>query len=114
MTFGWLTLLGLLPLVGALVLALPVRGAARAIGLAFSLATLAVAVLVTVQYVGGADLAVRLPWIPAFGAWWALGLDGMGLIMVLMTVVLTPIVLWAEWGVQGHGRWNAPRPGRAG
>lgn len=36
MTFGWLTLLGLLPLVGALVLALPVRGAARAIGLAFS------------------------------------------------------------------------------
>ena len=107
MTFGWLTLLGLLPLVGALVLALPVRGAARAIGLAFSLATLAVAVLVTVQYVGGADLAVRLPWIPAFGAWWALGLDGMGLIMVLMTVVLTPIVLWAEWGVQGHGRWNA-------
>jgi len=43
MTFGWLTLLGLLPLVGALVLALPVRGAARAIGLAFSLATLAVA-----------------------------------------------------------------------
>ena len=32
MTFGWLTLLGLLPLVGALVLALPVRGAARYFG----------------------------------------------------------------------------------
>ncbi|MFT3860859.1 NADH-quinone oxidoreductase subunit M [Micropruina sp.] len=107
MTFPWLTLLGLLPLLGALVLALPVRGAARAIGLSFALATLGVAVAVTVLYVGGTDLSVRQPWISEFGAWWALGLDGMGLVMVLMTAVLTPIVLWAEWGVQGVGRWNA-------
>ena len=68
MTFPWLTLLGLLPLIGAFVLALPVRGAARVIGLAFSLATLAVAVVVTVLYVGGTDLSVRQPWITAFGA----------------------------------------------
>lgn len=107
MTFPWLTLLGLLPLIGAFVLAMPVRGAARVIGLAFSLATLAVAVVVTVLYVGGTDLSVRQPWITAFGAYWALGLDGMGLVMVLLTAVLTPIVLFAEWGVQGQGRWNA-------
>ena len=107
MTFPWLTLLGLLPLIGAFVLALPVRGAARVIGLAFSLATLAVAVVVTVLYVGGTALSVRQPWITAFGAYWALGLDGMGLVMVLLTAVLTPIVLFAEWGVQGKGRWNA-------
>ena len=107
MTFPWLTILGLLPLVGALVLALPVRGAARVIGLAFSLATLAVAVVVTVLYLGGTDLSVRQPWIAAFGAYWALGLDGMGLVMVLLTAVLTPIVLFADWGVQGTGRWNS-------
>lgn len=61
MTFPWLSLLGLLPLLGALVLALPVRGAARPIGLAFSLATLVLAAVVTVLYQGGTDLSERLP-----------------------------------------------------
>lgn len=107
MTFPWLSLLGLLPLLGALVLALPVRGAARPIGLAFSLTTLVLAAVVTVLYQGGTDLSERLPWIPAFGAYWALGLDGMGLAMVLLTAVLTPIVLIAEWNITGKGRWNA-------
>ena len=102
-----LTLLGGIPLLGALVLALPVRGLARVLGLLFSLATLVVAVLVTLQFLGGADLSVRQPWITAFGANWALGLDGMGLVMVLLTVILTPLVLIAEWNVTGHGRWNA-------
>ena len=101
-----LTLLGGIPLLGALVLALPVRGLARVLGLLFSLATLVVAVLVTLQFLGGADLSVRQPWITAFGANWALGLDGMGLAMVLLTVILTPLVLIAEWNVVGHGRWN--------
>ena len=102
-----LTLLGGIPLLGALILALPVRGAARLIGLLFSLATLVVAVMVTLQFTAGADLSVRQPWITAFGAHFALGLDGMGLSMVLLTVVLTPLVLIAEWKVTGHGRWNA-------
>ena len=107
MNIGWLSVLGLIPLVGALVLALPVRASARWIGMAFALLTLAVSVVVAVQYVGGADLSVRQPWISAFGAYWALGLDGMGLVMVLMTTILTPIVLFAEWNIQGSGRWNA-------
>lgn len=107
MTFPWLSVLGLLPLLGALVLALPVRGAARFIGLAFSVATLALAVVVAVLYLGGTDLSVRQPWISAFGAYWALGLDGMGLAMVLLTAVLTPVVLIAEWNIVGHGRWGA-------
>ena len=71
MTFPWLTVLGLLPLLGALVLALPVRAAARGIGMGFALATLAAAGADAVLFVNGADLAVRLPWIPAFWAWWA-------------------------------------------
>ena len=107
MNVPWLTLLGLIPLLGALVLALPVRGSARWIGLGFSLLTLALAIVVTVAYVAGTDLSVRQPWISAFGAYWALGLSGMGLVMVLLTAILTPIVLVAEWGIQGNGRWNA-------
>lgn len=107
MNIPWLTLVGLIPLLGALVLALPVRGSARWIGMGFSLLTLAVSVVVAAQYLAGTELSVRQPWIKAFGAYWALGLDGMGLLMVLMTAILTPIVLFAEWGIQGHGRWNA-------
>ncbi len=102
-----LTLLGGIPLLGALLLVLPWRGASRVIGLGFSLATLVVAVMVTMQYTNGADLSVRQPWIPTFGAHFALGLDGMGLAMVLLTVVLTPLVLIAEWNVKGRGRWSA-------
>ncbi|MGC3954570.1 MAG: NADH-quinone oxidoreductase subunit M [Propionicimonas sp.] len=51
----------------------------------------------------------QLPWIPAFGASWALGLDGMSLMMVLLTVVLVPAVLLAEWKLfdSGSFRWSA-------
>ena len=72
----------------------------------FALLTVVVGVGVTVLYVGGAPLAEQAPWIPAFGAWWSVGLDGMGLVMVLLTVLLVPIVLLAEWKVNGTGRWT--------
>ncbi|QIK71489.1 NADH-quinone oxidoreductase subunit M [Propioniciclava coleopterorum] len=107
MTFPWLTFLGLLPIIGGLVLLLPMgRGAARTLGLVFSLATLATGATVAALYAGGTDLSVAVPWIRAFGAWWALGLDGMGLAMVLLTVILTPVVLLAEW-TPPAGRWSA-------
>ena len=107
MTFPWLTFLGLLPIIGGLVLLLPMgKGAARILGLAFSLATLATGIAITVMHVAGVDLSVAVPWIRAFGAWFALDVDGMGLAMVLLTVVLTPIVLLAEWTPQ-PGRWSA-------
>jgi NADH-quinone oxidoreductase subunit M len=107
MTFPWLTFLGLLPIIGGLLLFLPMgKGAARILGLVFSVATLAVGVTVAVLHGTGADLSVAVPWIRAFGAWWALGVDGMGLAMVLLTVVLTPLVLLAEWEPPA-GRWSA-------
>jgi NADH-quinone oxidoreductase subunit M len=107
MTFPWLTFLGLLPIIGGLLLFLPMgKGAARILGLVFSVATLAVGVTVAVLHGTGADLSVAVPWIRAFGAWWALGVDGMGLAMILLTVVLTPLVLLAEWEPPA-GRWSA-------
>ena len=107
MTFPWLTFLGLLPLVGGVLLLLPMgRGAARLLGLVFSLSTLAVAIGVTFLHATGADLAVQAPWVRAFGAWWALDVDGMGLAMVLMTAILTPLVLLAEWEPPAN-RWSA-------
>lgn len=106
MTIPWLTLLGLVPLVGAATLLLPVKELSRVLGMFFALLTAVFGVVVAVLYVGGAALAEQVPWIPSFGAWWALGLNGMSLMMVLLTVALTPVVLLAEWKLPTVGRWT--------
>jgi NADH-quinone oxidoreductase subunit M len=108
-TIPWLTILGLLPVVGAAALCFPaLKQVAKPVGLVFALATAALAGWVLVAYLGGTALAEQVPWIPPFGAYWALGLDGMGLVMVLLTAVLVPVVMIAEWNVAERvGRWSA-------
>lgn len=106
MTIPWLTLLGLVPLIGAIALVLPIKELARYLGMFFALLTLVVGIVVTVLYVNGASLGIQVPWMPTFGAWWALNLDGMGLMMVLLTVILVPVVLLAEWKLTSPGRWT--------
>lgn len=106
MTFPWLTLLGLVPLIGAGALLLPIKDLARYLGMFFALFTAALGVGIAVMHTSGVALAEQAPWIPAFGASWALNLDGMGLVMVLLTVILVPVVLLAEWKLEGVGRWT--------
>ena len=106
MTVPWLTLLGLVPLVGAAALLLPIKELARYLGMFFALLTAVAGVAITVMHLGGAQLSEKAAWMPTFGAWWALNLDGMGLVMVLLTVVLVPVVLLAEWKLDGVGRWT--------
>jgi NADH-quinone oxidoreductase subunit M len=99
--FPWLTTLIVLPLVGAVVTGyLPSRGViARQVGLGFALLTLVVAVVMATQYDtgGGFQFSEEHDWIEVFGAHYALGVDGLGLLMVLLTVVLVPIVMIASW-----------------
>ena len=106
MTVPLLTLLGLVPLIGAGVLLLPVKDLARWVGMAFAVATLILGAVVTALYLGGTQLSEKTPWIPHFGTWWALSLDGMGLLMVILTVALVPVVLLAEWKLSSPGRWK--------
>ncbi|MBS7549523.1 NADH-quinone oxidoreductase subunit M [Dietzia massiliensis] len=100
---GLLTALWLTPLVGAvLVVVLPTsaRRAARPLALATSLVVLAVAVVLAVQFEpGGAahQFVESRPWIPAFGATYTLGLDGVALVLVLLTAALMPLLLLAGW-----------------
>ncbi|MFZ0530378.1 MAG: NADH-quinone oxidoreductase subunit M [Propionicimonas sp.] len=107
MTFPWLTFLGLTPLLGAAVLCLPVRGVARGIGMFFAVATAVIGIAIAGPAAAGETFTERAPWIPAFGASWAVGLDGMALVMVLLTVLLVPVVLLAEWRIKTTGRWTA-------
>jgi NADH-quinone oxidoreductase subunit M len=108
---GWLTLTLLLPLVGAIaVMAVPKARAtlAKQVALGFAVLTLALTIVIAVGYHrnGAADYTVQHNWIEAFGAHYALGLDGIGLVLVVLTALLTPIVLIASWNDAKTGRWS--------
>ncbi|MFY0409681.1 NADH-quinone oxidoreductase subunit M [Solicola sp. PLA-1-18] len=109
----WLTLLGLAPLVGGLVLALLPRGRdllAKQVALGFATLTLVVAVAIAAQYDldgAGYQLSEQVDWIGAFGVHYALGVNGLGLTLVLMTAILTPVVVLASWNDGDTGRWSS-------
>ncbi|MCI7456853.1 NADH-quinone oxidoreductase subunit M [Actinomyces urogenitalis] len=103
-SFPVLTVMVLVPLAGALLLALipPLRAQARAVGLLFSLATLGVGVWAATQFDVAQGSVIQLAethsWIASMGVSWALGVNGLGLAMLLLAAFLTPIVLLASWG----------------
>jgi NADH-quinone oxidoreductase subunit M len=108
---GWLTLLLLLPFVGAIATMLVPRvnaTLAKQVALGFSLVTLVLTAIVAIGYHrnGAGDYAETHTWIKAFGAHYALGLDGVGIVLVVLTALLTPIVLIASWNDAQHGRWS--------
>ena len=88
-----------LPLVGAIVVAVAPRSLSKLLGMGVAAATLVVGIVVAVSYEvdGGMQLEETHTWIKAFGVHYALGVDGLGLLMVLLTVALVPLVLAAEW-----------------
>jgi NADH-quinone oxidoreductase subunit M len=105
--FPLLTVLILVPLVGALAVAfLPSAGdQPKRLGLLVSLATLAVGIVLAASYDvgdGGLQLTESHEWVSAFGVHYALGVDGLGLLMILLTVVLVPVVLLAAWNDDGQ------------
>ncbi|HET9859402.1 MAG TPA: NADH-quinone oxidoreductase subunit M [Nocardioidaceae bacterium] len=113
MSFPWLTTALLVPIIGAVVVAmLPKRteGAlAKQVAFAVSLLTLAVVAVIGVLYDVGGDrfqLTEEHEWIAVFGAHYALGVDGIGLVLVLLTAILTPVVILASWNDGDNGRWG--------
>lgn len=99
----WLTLLMVIPLVGSAVVAFLPGSAeqAKRIALGFSLVTLVLGVVAATQYESGGtaqfQLAEQHAWIPQFGVSYALGVDGIALVLILMSLVLTPVCLLAAW-----------------
>jgi NADH-quinone oxidoreductase subunit M len=111
-SFPWLTVLMAVPLVGAAVVAaLPRRRSddlPKQVAFGFSLVALALAAVIGIGYdVGrGFQYTEEVTWIAAFGAHYALGIDGIGLTLVLLTVILTPVVILASWNDGDGGRWS--------
>jgi NADH-quinone oxidoreductase subunit M len=121
-TFPWLTVAGALPLVGAAVVAVlptgspatepapagpvadsgqrPRNSLIKQVTLGFTLATLAVIVAMAVQFKpGGPDFQFTQTeqWIPQFGVHYAVGVDGIALVLIVMTAILMPVVILAAW-----------------
>jgi NADH-quinone oxidoreductase subunit M len=102
--FPWLTVIGLIPLLGAAVVAaLPagVTDRAKHIALGTSLVTLVLGIAAALQFDTRSTQQFQLSeqhrWIPEFGVSYAVGVDGIALTMILLAVILTPVCILAAW-----------------
>lgn len=108
-----LTIIGLLPLLGALAIAVAPRTnelLTKQIALATTVIVATAGILTTVKF-DFADTSLQFvesyEWIPAFGIKYALGVDGIALVLILLSVLLAPIVVLAGWNESEGGRWGA-------
>ena len=97
-----LTLVVFTPLLGVLVLLFVPRDNARAIrwiALLAALASLAFSLTLFGYQTGGAEFQYRedLSWIPAFGMRYTLGVDGLSVVLVLLTTVLSVVSIFYSW-----------------
>jgi NADH-quinone oxidoreductase subunit M len=131
-SFPWLTVIGVIPLVGALVIAIipaassddkaalggvvgpepaePPRDLlTKQIALVTSLVTLGMTIAMAVKFSPNGpnfQFVEVHQWIPEFGVHYAVGVDGIALVLIGMTAVLMPVVILASWhdaDPGGHG-----------
>ena len=106
LAIGPISLLLAVPVLGAVLLIFVPR---REIPLLFTVALLAGALdfLWSIKIFGLFDpaqgemqLVERVPWMPAFGIQYIVGIDGISLFLVLLTTLLMPIAILASWSVK--------------
>ena len=103
--FPWLTVLMVVPLIGAIVVALLPSGSSgrpwRPVALGVSLVTLLISIGAALQFTSGSadqfQLVEKHQWIPQFGVSYALGVDGIALSLIVMSAILVPVCLLAMW-----------------
>jgi NADH-quinone oxidoreductase subunit M len=129
-SFPWLTVAGAIPLVGAIVVALTPGQSApggvadraardrlvKVLALGFTLATLVIVAIMATQFNTSGptfQFTQTYQWIPQFGVHYAVGVDGIALVLLLMTVVLMPVVVLASWNdAEGESSPEGTRPPR--
>ncbi len=88
----------------------------KRLALVFSVITLAVTIAMAVQFkTGGPDFQFteQVQWIPQFGVHYAVGVDGIALVLILMSVILMPVVILASWNdVEGGSNPRGETPPR--
>jgi NADH-quinone oxidoreductase subunit M len=108
MDFPIITVLTFTPLLGAVVVAglEPEKKAlARGFGLGFSCLALLLSGLLWLNFDSGREgiqFVERHAWVPSLGAEYFVGVDGMGLLMVLLAALVVPFGLLASWKTEAH------------
>jgi NADH-quinone oxidoreductase subunit M len=103
---GEISLLLLLPLIGALVLLLVPRHQRQTLltlALLSSIAAFVWSLRLFQAFDPGAgemQFVERIPWMPTFGIGYIVGIDGISLFLVLLTTFLMPLAIVASWTVQ--------------
>ncbi len=102
--FPWLTTLGAIPLVGSVVVVALPKGRellAKQVALAVSILALGVTLAMALQFDPDAkemfQFAQVHEWIPQFGVSYAVGVDGIALVLIALATVLTPVCILASW-----------------
>jgi len=108
-----LTTMMLLPLLGSLLVALIPNDQVLRIKQAALGTTLLVAITGILAWVkfDSSNTALQFvestKWIPSFGINYAVGVDGLAIVLILMSVLLAPVVVLAGWNESESGRWSA-------
>ena len=107
-----LTLTAALPLLGALLIATIGKdqsGLIKKIAFVASLLPLLSTVFIAINFEidrPGFQLSEKYSWIPSLGINYQLGVDGISLILLLLSTILVPIVILAGWDESENGRWS--------
>ena len=107
-----LTIVGVLPLISAGLIALIPSKNAELIKRAAFAATLLVAIASIFLATGfdksvtGMQYVQSNTWIAAFNINFAVGIDGISLVLILLSTILVPIVILATWHESDLGRWS--------
>ena len=100
-----LSILTAVPVVGAVFVALTGRNPklARIIALVFSLAALALTITLALHFdrtSAALQFQERHAWIPALSIEYRLAIDGLGLLMLLLSAIVVPIGIAASWHME--------------
>jgi NADH-quinone oxidoreductase subunit M len=112
--FPFLSILTLLPLVGALVVAFIPRAKAdlaKKVAFGWSLAVLVLSVFMWIAFkVGGDRFQFResYPWIPSWDARFTFAADGIALVMLMLIAILVPVVILASWNDVDESKRSVP------
>jgi NADH-quinone oxidoreductase subunit M len=107
-----LTSMGALPLLGSLLIAFLPATNSRLIkqaALAISLIVAGVGISAALAFdtaKSGFQYVEKYSWIPSLGINYQLGVDGISLILILLSVILVPIVIVAGWNESENGRFS--------
>src|SRR5215468_7235740 len=106
-----LTVVTFLPAAGALLVLLVPSGraeAAKLVGVAVTTATFLVSLPLFLGFdatSAGYQFVERRGWMPTFGVTYHLGVDGISVLLVLLTTFLTPLTMLSAWhAIESRGK----------